>query len=202
VILLCSNGLSSQNLINQVSKHMDECKTAALVVTADNMYKERNYHVSRCIQELRQLGLLTTIFDIDTNDPQQLLHYDVVEFIGGNPFYLLQSIRRNHAERIIQQIANERILIGWSAAAFTFSPSLELANAYTPELNAGYIQEMHGLNLVPVHILPHYSKYLTKFDQFEERCRAYEIKNNTTVVRLNDGDGIIFHNSNQTLIRA
>ena len=71
----------------QVQQHLANSKKAALVVTADNEYKEQNYHVPRCIKELEALGLTVDIFDLDKDAPELLLNYDVVEFIGGNPFF-------------------------------------------------------------------------------------------------------------------
>ena len=52
MLILCSNGLSSDMLLSQLSSKVVDCKTAALVVTADNEYKENNYHVPRVISEL------------------------------------------------------------------------------------------------------------------------------------------------------
>ncbi len=52
MLVLCSNGLSSEKLLACVRDKMVGCKIAALVVTADNEYKEQNYHVHRCIAEL------------------------------------------------------------------------------------------------------------------------------------------------------
>ena len=80
---------------------MTNCKTAALVVTADNEYKEKNYHVPRGIAELEALNLQVDIFDLDKQDVDLLLNYDVVEFIGGNPYYLLHSIRQNKAIKVL-----------------------------------------------------------------------------------------------------
>ena len=108
MLILCSNGLSSINLQMQTQQHLANSKKAALVVTADNEYKEQNYHVPRCIKELEALELTVDIFDLDKDTPELLLNYDVVEFIGGNPFYLLHSIRSCHAEHILQIIANEK----------------------------------------------------------------------------------------------
>ena len=42
MLILCSNGLSSEILLAHLSNKMLGCKTAALVVTADNEYKEKN----------------------------------------------------------------------------------------------------------------------------------------------------------------
>lgn len=71
-------------------KRIKKCSTA-VVVTADNEYKEKNYHVSRCVTELEALNLCVDILDLDKIPAQNLLNYDVVEFIGGNPFYLLED---------------------------------------------------------------------------------------------------------------
>ena len=190
MLILCSNGLSSNMLISYLSSKTVDCKTAALVVTADNEYKEKNYHVPRGIAELESLKLSVDIFDLDKQSAELLLDYDVVAFIGGNPYYLLSSIRQNHAQEILKSISINKILIGWSAAAFVFGPTLELVNCYSPEMNFMGLTDLSGLSLTDVQVLPHYSKFLTKFEQFEEKCRIYEKAHSVNVIRLNDGDGI------------
>ena len=94
MILLTSNGLSSNELMGRVKTYIKAGK-AALVVTADNEYKEKNYHVERLTNELRMLGLSVECFDFDNQLPTELMQYDVVELIGGNPYYLLNSIQKN-----------------------------------------------------------------------------------------------------------
>ena len=46
MLILTSNGLSSEKLLKGASNYIKSGK-AALVVTADNEYKEKNYHVER-----------------------------------------------------------------------------------------------------------------------------------------------------------
>ena len=191
MLILCSNGLSSDRLLAYVSKKSVGCDSSAIVVTADNEYKEKNYHVSRCIKELETLNLSVDIFDLDKQPVELLLNYDVVEFIGGNPFYLLHSIRKHHASETLRFLACNKLLIGWSAAAFVFSPTLELVNTYSPEMNFPGLTDLRGLALTNVEVLPHYSRFMTKFEHFEERCRAYEEKHSVTVTRINDGEGVI-----------
>lgn len=89
MLILCSNGLSSSALKSSLSSTIKSGKST-LVVTADNEYKENNYHVARCISKLNSLHLDIDIIDIDKQPIQDLLIYDVVEFIGGNPYYLLK----------------------------------------------------------------------------------------------------------------
>lgn len=190
MLLLCSNVLSSEKILSYINDKVVDCKIAALVVTADNEYKEKNYHVSRCVAELEALNLSVDIFDLDKQPADLLLNYDVVEFIGGNPYYLLNSIRENNATEILRNIAINKVLIGWSAAAFVFSPTLELINCYSPEMNFLGLTDLNGLSLTNIQVLPHYSKFLTRFDQFEEKCCTYEKENNVEVIRINDGDGV------------
>jgi len=202
MLILCSNGLSSARLQKIVQQYLSGCKRAALVVTADNIYKENNYHVPRCIAELECFGLSVDIFDLDKESSDLLLNYDVVEFIGGNPFYLLHSIRNHHAERILQTIAEEKLLIGWSAAAFVFGPTLELVNVYSPEMNFVGLTDLSALALTDVQVLPHYSKFCFRFNRFEEQCCEYEHRNQVNVIRLNDGDGLFISQATCSHIRA
>ncbi len=203
MLILCSNGLSSDNLLNEFSKYATGLSEAALVVTADNKYKENNYHVERCQSELMKPGLKTDIIDIDKVPPETLLRYDVVEFIGGNPYYLLDAIRRENALKVLTRLVANKILIGWSAAAFVFGPTLELINLYSPELNFLGLTDLTALNLTDTEVLPHYDKFINRFERFEERCAEYEQSKGINVVRLNDGDGIfITANEEKHLIKA
>ena len=200
MLILCSNGLSSEKIMTALQQKFKELKTSALVITADNEYKENNYHVNRCIEELKSLNLSVDIFDIDFKEPKLLLKYDVVEFIGGNPFYLLNSIRIHKVENVLKQLAKEKVLIGWSASAFVFSPSIELVNKYSPELNFLNLKDLNGLSLTSLEILPHYSKFHDRFDNFEEICSTYEKEKNIKVIRLNDGDAILIDGNNVKIV--
>jgi dipeptidase E len=173
-----------------MSIKVTNCKTAALVVTPDNEYKEKDFHVPRCVKELESLNLTVDIFDLDTTPAEELLKYDVVEFIGGNPYYLLNSIREHNAEEVLRFLATNKILIGWSASAFVFSPTLELVNCYSPEMNFLGLTNLNGLGLTDIQVLPHYERFLTRFESFEEKCSAYEKEHNVNVIRINDGEGV------------
>ena len=190
MLVLCSNGLSSNKILAYMKKKVVSCNKAALVVTADNEYKENNYHVARCIKELESLDLKVDVFDLDKQPASLLLQYEVVEFIGGNPYYLLHSIRENDAQEILRDIAQNKVLIGWSAAAFVFSPTLELVNCYSPEMNFIGLTDLSALSLTEVQVLPHYNRFLSKFENFEEKCCEYEKNHDVIVIRINDGEGV------------
>lgn len=202
MLVLCSNGLSSPELIERILPAAKGCTTAALVVTADPVYKEQNYHVPRCRQTLEALGLEVTVFDLDIQPASELLSFDVVEFIGGNPFYLLDALRKQNARPILEVLAQQKLLIGWSAAAFVFGPSLKLVNQYSPEMNYLNLTDLNGLSLSDLEVLPHYSRFLAKFEAFEEICRRYENEHQLMVLRLNDGDGIMIEGNKTVICRG
>lgn len=190
MLVLCSDGLSSENLLKAMSKRIKKYKNAAIIVTADHEYKEKNYHVNRVVGELKSFNLCVDILDLDKIPAQNLLDYDVVEFIGGNPFYLLNSIREHNAVDILRTLANTKVLIGWSASAFVFGPTLELVNMYSADMNFLDLNDLSGINLTDIEILPHYEKFLKRFDHFEEKCQIYEKEHSVKVIRLNDGEGV------------
>ena len=202
MIALLSDGITSEALKNALSKYILPLSSAAVVVTADNEYKGRNYHVPRVVDALEEYGLSVDTFDLDTQDASELLKYDVVEFIGGNPYYLLNSIYVHNASAVIKQLAEERVLLGWSAGAMVFTPSIEIVDKLTPEINIVPLDDLEGLCLTNTHLIPHYNKFLKRFDKLEDICKAYEQDHNCSVVRLNDGDGIIIDNGIETLIKG
>ena len=65
LLILCSNGLSSDHLRMEVREHMFHCRSAALVVTPSNDWKKQDRSIPRCTEELESLGLSVTLFDID-----------------------------------------------------------------------------------------------------------------------------------------
>ncbi len=189
MLLLCSNGLSSPALISNLFKKIKAGK-AALVVTADNEYKENNYHVPRCISELNSLNLEVDIIDIDNQSMEDLLLYDVVEFIGGNPYYLLNALKKQNGQKILSRIASEKILIGWSAGAVVMTSTIGIIDVFSPEMNQWGITDFSGMALTEVQIVPHYNKFIKRYHQFEECCQVYEKNNKCSLIRLNDGEGI------------
>lgn len=201
MVVLASNGLSSPALHQEVRKYIHGGK-AALVVTADNEYKAENYHVARVTKELEALGLTVAVFDFDIQTPVELMEYDVVEMIGGNPYYLLQSIKIHGFQDVLKLFAEERILVGWSAGALVIGPTLSLIDQYTPEMNFMGLTDLTALNLTHVQILPHYNKFLPRKSAFEEKCALYENEHGCNVIRINDGDGVIVDNGCIFVIRA
>lgn len=102
---------------------------------------------------------------------------------------------------MLHEIARNRVLIGWSAAAFVFGPTLELVNMYSPEMNLFGLKDFQALGLTDIEVLPHYKQFLTRFEQFEERCCEYEKRRRASVIRLNDGEGVLITGNHADICR-
>jgi len=185
MIILCSNGLTSPALRRAAGRFAKARGRAALVVTADPDYREKNYHVPRCKEELAALGLRAEIFDFDFQPPEALLNYDAVELMGGDPCYLLDSIHRHGGEDALRRVAEKGLLIAWSAGALALGPSLELFQRLEPGGDA------QALGLTDLEILPHYSRFHTRYEGLEAQCAAYEKERGRKVCRLDDGEGLL-----------
>lgn len=200
MIILTSNGLSNRFLLRQAGEYISSGK-AALVVTADHEYKEKNHNVERLTRELETLGLCVDCFDFDIQSPSELMQYDVVEIIGGNPYYLLNSIKIRHFSDALKVFAESRYLIGCSAGSIVLTPSLKLIDLYTSEMNIVGLKDLSAMNFTNRQILPHYSRFLDRYDAFEEKCSQYEKEYGCAVIRLNDGEGVLIDNNTSFVIR-
>lgn len=69
---------------------------------------------------------------------------------------------------------------------------MDLIAKYSLELNEGVnLKKFLGLGFCSIEVLPHYSRYLSRFNKFEEKAKLYEIENNCEVIRINDGQVVI-----------
>jgi len=192
MLLLTSNGLSSESMMKKIKPFFTGLSKAVIVTTASIGYKEKDRHIPRLKAELHSLGLAVDYFDFDFDDPSKLLQYDVVEIIGGNPFYLLKSMKMSNCEMILAELSKSKILIGVSAGSLVLQNNIELIAQYSPELNREInLSDLAGFHLTDIEILPHYSRFLSCFERFEERAREHEAREKHKIVRLNDGQGIL-----------
>ena len=192
MLLMTSNGITSWRLRKAVRRVLPAgAERAALVTTASVGFKEKDYHVPRLRSELEGLGLIVDAFDFDKQPASRLFAYQVVECIGGNPFYLVRRMREAHCEPYLQELKSSGLFIGVSAGSLAMQESMELVDHFSPELRmqAGG-GDSTGMGITGVEILPHYRKYLPRFERFEERTEAYEQKSGRHVIRLDDGHGV------------
>ena len=190
MVVITSNGLSSDKLLYDLFPYTQNLSTAVIVKTASNPVPGEDKSLPWLEDELQMLRLSVDWFDFDTDDPAELLRYDVVEMSGGDPFYLRESIRKANAESILKKIAEEKILIGISAGAIVQQQDMSLIARFTTETGRKPRGELRGIGIVDHEIMPHYQQFCERYFQVEERIRQYELETGHRVIRLSDGEGI------------
>jgi dipeptidase E len=196
-IILTSNGLCSEAIIDEFTKLLNSgFKKAAVVVTADPEYREKNWKAVSTRNELDNIGFNTSFFDIEFSSPSQLLDYDIIFFNGGNPFYLLNQIRKNQADSILHTLlSNGKIISGTSAGSIVLGGTIALIKELDPQMNEGIgLTDFTGIGLTNINLCPHYSKFINRYENFEERICLVERTQNIKVTRINDGEAIIIDN--------
>jgi dipeptidase E len=157
--------------------------------------------VPRLTEELMSLGLSVEYFDFDAQSSDTLFRYDVIEIMGGNPFYLLKRMKETNCGEMFRQFAKDRVVIGLSAGSIVLQQSIELIAGYSPEMNNEVgMTDFSGLGLAFSEVLPHYHKYIPRFDNFEERAKQYEAVSGKTVFRIDDGQALFICGERQYIV--
>lgn len=190
MVVITSNGLSSDKLLYDLFPYTQNLSTAVIVKTASNPVQGEDKSLPWLEDELQMLRLSVDWFDFDTDDPAELLRYDVVEMSGGDPFYLRESIRKANAESLLKKIAAEKILIGISAGAIVQQQDMSLIAKFSNETGRKQQGELRGIGIVDHEIMPHYQQFCERYFKVEERIRQYELETGHRVIRLSDGEGI------------
>lgn len=192
MLVLTSNSLSNDELFNKVKRRVLEknFRNAVLVVTADNMYKEKNWNVARLKAELESMGLIVRLFDFDSDNVEILKDADVIEFNGGNPFYLLDRLNKAEIKGFLNEFVKSKIIIGMSAGSLVLQKTINLVNEFSSDMNFVGLKTLEAMDLVDIEILPHYNSLNRKFENVEEICQTYSDKHSVEIIKLNDGEGI------------
>lgn len=202
MIIQTSNGLTTKEMINQVKEVIPRKAKKAVIITTASPYKERNKHIPNIVSSMNELNLESFFFDFDKDESSLLKDYDVMVINGGNPFYLLKSIYEHKGEDIIKYFADDKVLITTSAGTMILGNTLAVVNEFTPEMNDGYFDTVDiGLNLTTRNIVPHYSRYKERFDDFEQRIQVIEDKYYQSFYRMNDNEIFPFDSMSVPLVR-
>jgi len=192
-LILTSNGLTSQPIIDYFATYCKiSMKNAAIVVTADPDYRTANRRAVHTQKKLLECGYNTVFYDLDFQSAKGLIRYDLAFFIGGNPFYLLRRMRETDAGHILKSMLQDgKIISGSSAGALVMGTTLKLVNEFDSQMNLDVgLHNLDGLSLTNINICPHYSKYSSRYDNFEARICNIEIAKNIEIERMNDGEAL------------
>ncbi|ETT58004.1 Type 1 glutamine amidotransferase-like domain-containing protein [Paenibacillus sp. FSL H8-0457] len=197
-LLLTSCGFYTEDIKNQFLDFIDRdiSQLKVSIITTASPMKENNRYAQMAMQDFKDMGFQHINFvDIEFDDPQILIHRDVIYINGGNPFTLLYYAKKSGADEIIKTLAAQNvIIIGVSAGALLLGPNINIVDFFTPQMNTMDLTDFKALGVTDKLIFPHYDREDVFKDStnktIEERIVEFESNENCKVTRLKDEEYI------------
>lgn len=152
--------------------------TLGFVPTASELSADQTY-IRSDRRRLERLGYAVTDLDITRmQEPDLRAALEAVDALfvaGGDPFYLMQQIRRRRLEEPLRaHVRAGKPFFGASAGAIICGPSLEPIAAFGDPTVATDLTSLAGLGLIDLVPLPHYGAdpdLLPRYDSIARRFR-------------------------------
>ncbi|GGH60272.1 dipeptidase [Paenibacillus silvae] len=197
-VLLTSCGFITEDIKNQFLDFIDRdlSRLKVSIITTGSPMKENNRYAQRAMQDFKDMGFQHIDFvDIEFDDPQILVHRDVIYINGGNPFTLLYYAKKSGADEIIKTLAAQNVIIvGVSAGALLLGPNINIVDFFTPQMNTMDLTDFKALGVTDKLIFPHYDredKFKDRTNKtIEERIVEFESNENCKVTRLKEEEYI------------
>lgn len=202
MLILTSNGISSESLFIKVKQLLNkDAKIAAIITTASNFHEQKEINIQRHTEILTRLGLQVELFDLAEQPPTLLEKYDLIFLMGGNTFYLLDIMRKTNCKDLFAKYIKDKVVIGASAGSIVFGSTIGFIYELEPQGNdlVG-LTDFTGLCLTNTHVFPHVSLLTKAFDRCLERLSAFEKSNNIKLILIEDGQGVFINENNIIII--
>ncbi len=208
-LFLLSKGLVTDTLKNEFLKFIEKdpsTQSVAVIVNATKSQTKKVKKTKKVKRRFAEIGFDSTkieMFDLNIRNPRDLSEFDIIYVLGGNPFVLLDEVRKSKANMVLKELTHqEKIMMGYSAGALLFGPSLDLMNDVDSLLgfNEIQLQNLSCLEIYDFLIFPHYEEFTSEVEGLAEEIDQFELKSNYKIHRLNDHEGIIFENGKMRLI--
>lgn len=188
-IILTSSGFSNPVIMDWAEEFFGGNlgdKKAAIITTASED-KEKNAFAVLAFSQLKGMGFGDVIFfDLEKQDPQELLDFEVVYVNGGNTYYLLYWTKKSGFDIVIKEFLQKGgLYIGVSAGSLIAGVSIEVLNYTKGDPNTIGLKDFSAMKLTQKVIEPHYTQ------EGEEAILEYEKSSGMEVVRLADGMALI-----------
>lgn len=202
MFILTSKGISNDKLFAKTKELIKEnMKSAALITTASIGHKDIDLNVRRHTDVLERLGLSVELFDINIQNPKLLDKFDVIFLMGGNPFYLLDKMRKTNCKELFSSYLKNKVIIGASAGSMVFGTTIGLVYELHPYQNDNVdLTDFTGLSLTNINVYPHVSMYVEIVDKFLDRMHDFENRNGIQYTCLSDGQAVFIADNEVVVI--
>ena len=197
-LLLTSLGISNQTLANavieMVGKPVKDIKIGFIPTAVNVDEGNKDWFIDQ-LTDLQKLGFeqidIVEIASEFVDWKTKLEAADVIYAGGGNPYYLLEMMRRINFGEWLRPRLEEKVYVGGSSGAIVLSPTIGVAKIKSYESkNVPNLQDLNGFAFVDFEVGPHIPDWPT-YEEAEEYAKTtknkfYAIDNKTGVQVFND----------------
>lgn len=131
--------------------------------TAFRVVEDQEYirYMDECFKMMEDSGIGFKQFDIKDKTKEEILDFfsdrNVVQVCGGNPFYLLKSVKETGFDLILKDLLEKGLIyIGCSSGSYLMCPTVEIGG-WKLSRNRYGLTDFTALNYIPFLIKCHYT---------------------------------------------
>ena len=131
------------------------------------------------------------IVDLNGDNVDMILSYDVIYMLGGNLTHLIELIKSTNFKELLLKFLEKGVYIGESAGSMILADDVKYAYDLKKGTKPKYdvvLDSYAGLGLIDLYIFPHYQK---TSDEMRTKTDNYEKATGIKITRLNDGEIIV-----------
>ena len=196
LLILTSDGLSTAVLRERAKQEIEKsgAKTCAIIPTAMDAGKNREQSIEIVQQYFEALGVTCETFDLNTRAAKELSNFGAFVLLGGNPFKLLDVMRRTKCRDIFVAAAKTKVIIGASAGALVLGQRFDYILEFVPFLNKKLnLTNFEALCITDVNICPHVARYTLQREDFAQILAAHERQHGIKITPVEDGEAVFVY---------
>lgn len=188
-IILTSTGFENPEIMKKVQEFFGDNirKKRVAIITTASIDKEKNEFAALAYSQFFDMGLESVVFfDIEMQNPEELLQFDVIYVNGGNTYFLLHWAKKSGFDRVaIEFVRRGGLYIGVSAGSLIAGPSIEVINYTGGDENSVGLKDFSGFGFINKAVVPHYDREVD-----EKAILKYEKLSGLKVARLTDKEAL------------
>ena len=190
-----NNYVSDENI--ELFKNIANGKKVLIIANAAPS-ESGNYIARENVKEnfLNVGAIKVDIVDLNKDNINIMLNYDIIYGLGGNVTYLIELNRETSFKETLIKFLEKGIYIGESAGSMILSKDLkyiyDIKKGTKPKYDVK-LDSYAGLGLIDIYIFPHFQR---EREIMHKKTIDYETNNNTKITRLNDGEIIKYSYKN------
>ncbi|MBD0384882.1 Type 1 glutamine amidotransferase-like domain-containing protein [Paenibacillus sedimenti] len=176
------------HFIEFVENQKIEKRIITITTAQMDLSARQAYEVSTRDIFLRAGFIEVDFLDVQSEEPTRLRDFPIICIGGGNPFHLLNQIKKSKTDQILLDLRNKgHLIIGHSSGAAVLGETIQHANLLHPKWNTIHLTDFTAIGMIREVILPHSNRYSVQEDTLKE----YERSEHKKLLKIEDGDYIL-----------